>query len=602
MRPYGGHYIRRNDSSRIPRRHVIIDTETRYTKTDRTETQTWRCGVASFCEYTDQNKWRITTESYEKPGELWNDVTAFTRNKRRTVVWAHNLGFDLRVSQALKELPAHDFTLLDIRLAQQGTWAKWRRDTATLIAVDSVSVWPCSLDKLAQALGHDSYPYPRTDGDPEWLAKCARDVHVLTDGVTRYLDWLRHDDMGTWQMTGAGQSWGAWRHKHYTHKILVADDLDARSAERRAMWTGRAEAWIHGTDETAPVYDLDFQNAYPTIVREIQLPVRQHATARVATLDGLLYLADRFCVLAEVNVTTAQPVVPTERDGHIVWPVGTFATVLWDPELRLLADVGADVTVGRVWLYRKAPALRQWADWILTDLHADDDTVPGWLKIILKHWSRTLIGRFAMRYQSWEEFAQAPVDDLRIMNGYDVDEETPFRLFQIGKQVKIMGDETEGGNAVPAITGYVMSEARRRLWDAAQRLGTRHVLYIDTDSLLVDSRGYHAWRAMGSDPTLSGLRLKRRFRGYSIAGPRQIIIGGEPRIAGLPKGSRRTAEWEFEGHIWRGLDEAIRRGEADRITITSRTFRIMQVDNRRIKLSDGTTEPLRMGDDGKGTL
>lgn len=599
MRPYGGHYIRKNDTSRIPRRHIIFDTETRYTKEGRTETQVWRCGVASFCEYTDKNKWRIQTREFASPNDLVAAISAFTRPKKRTVLWAHNLSFDLRISQALKLLVRDGWSLQDIRLASQGTWAKWRREQATLIAVDSVSVWPCSLDKLAQALGRDTYAYPRTDDDTSWLAKCGRDVEVLTDAVTRYLSWLRDDDMGTWQMTGAGQSWGAWRHKHYTHKILVADDLEARTAERRAMWTGRAEAWTHGTDETAMVYDLDFQNAYATIAREIQLPVRQAATARVQTIDGLLSLANRFCVLAELEVTTDNPVVPTERNGHVIWPVGTFNTTLWDPEIRLLADAGASVKVGNVWLYKKAPALRSWADWILLDLHSPDDQVEAWRKIILKHWSRTLIGRFAMKYQSWNEFAQAATDDLRIMNGYDRDEEAPFRLLQVGKQVKMMGDEEEGNSAVPAITGYVMSESRRRLWDVTQLIGQRDVFYIDTDSVLVSSRGYGTYRRLVDHPAMASLRLKRRFRGYSIAGPRQAIIGGETRISGLPKGSRRIAEWEFEGHVWRGFDEAIKLGEADKVTVTARTFRIMQVDNRRVRMPDGTTEPQRISDNGK---
>lgn len=595
MKPYGGHYIRKNEVSRIPRRHVIFDTESVTQRQGGSDIESWRYGVASYCDYTDRGTWRITTHGYSDPAQLWADISAFTRPKKRTVVWAHNVSFDLRISDGLRVLANTDWTLGDIRLSSQGTWAKWRRNEATLIAVDSVSVWPCSLDQLAQALGREKYAYPETDDLEAWQAKCFRDVDVLRDAVIRYLDWLRHEDMGTWQMTGAGQSWGAWRHKHYTHKILVADDLDAREAERRAMWTGRAEAWIHGTDETAPIYDLDFTNAYAQIVREIDLPVRQYAMAQVQTLNGLLQLAKNYCVLAEIEVTTDTPVVPTEHDGHILWPVGTFNSTLWDPEIRLLAEHNSECRIGRVWLYKKAPALRQWAEWILELLHSDEETCPAWLKIVLKHWSRTLIGRFAMRYQSWEDFAQAPTDDLRIMNGYDRDEDAPFRLLQVGKQVKMMGEESESMNAVPAITGYVMSEARRRLWDVSQRIGPESVYYIDTDSLIVGSRGYHRYRALADRPEMAGLRVKRRFRGYSIAGPRQIIIGGEPRIAGLPKGSKRIGEWQFQGHVWRGLDEAIKHGEADKVRITSRTFRIMKLDRRRRGLPDGTTEPLRIG-------
>lgn len=589
-----GHYIKRNDTSRIPKRHIIIDTEARFHRKGKAEIQDWRCGVATFCVLTEAGTWKTSTQEYMSADDLWDDITSFTRARQRTVIWAHNLSYDIRVSRALECLAGLGWEMKDIRLAQQGTWAKFKRDDCALVAVDSAAVWGTSIEVLGSALGIGTVSYPATDDTAAWLAKCHRDVEILSTAVRKYISWLIDADMGSWQVTGAGQAWSAWRHKHYTHKILVADDLNAREAVRKAAWTGRAEAWSYGTDQTATVYDMDFQNAYPRIAEQIQVPVRQYSKAKVATLDGLIKLADRFCVLAELKVTTDHPIVPTEHDGHMIWPVGTFQTTLWDPEIRLLHEHSATVEVGQVWVYRKAPALRQWAQWILSELHKDNTEVPPWLKIILKHWSRALIGRFAMRFQSWEPFATSETSDIQLFIGHDFDEDRPFKLLQVGTKILALGEEMDGRDAVPEITGYIMSEARRRLWNAAQRIGQQHILYIDTDSMLCDVSGYRKACELANHPEMAGLRLKRRFRGYSIAGPRQVILGGEPRISGVPRKAKRTGEWEFEGEVWRGLDESIRHGQVSQVKISSRTFRVMKVDRRRIRNGDGRTVPIRL--------
>lgn len=595
LRPDSGHYIARNEASRIPRRHVIFDVEARSRTDGRSESQTFRCAAAIFLHLTDAGNWVQRAATFTDRALMWKEILAFTRPKRRTVLWAHNLAYDLRASGALVDLEHAGWPLVDIRLANHGTWAKWSRDTRTLVAVDSSSVWPCGLERLAEALDMSRPSLPTGDDMDAWLRRAEADARVLAVAVREWLTWLRAADMGTWQFTGSGQAWGAWRHKHYTHKILVADDLGAREAERRAMWTGRAEAWIHGTDATEPVIDLDFANAYARIAAEIDIPVRQATVGVGGSLPELLKLAERFAVLAEVEVITDEPVVPTSHNDRIVWPTGRFTTVLWDPELRLLAATNATVSVSRVWLYRKAPALRSWAKWILGELGRPAGEIPEWRRIALKHWSRALIGRFAMRYKFWEDAGRHPDFDVRAEKIGAVGDETPTDMLHIGHKLLTLSEEVEGANAVPSITGYIMSEARARLWRAIQRIGPERVLYVDTDSLLVDLSGHTAYRAMAHEKDLAGLRVKGRHRGWSIAGPRQLVIGRDVRIAGVPRKAERVGEWTFSGHVWRGLAESVKRGEPDSVTITRRTWRIRGVDNRRVGPRHGRTLPIKLG-------
>jgi len=596
------HWIKPNEAARIPQRHIVVDTEARYSYEGKAQLQSWRCGVADFTHRTNRGIWHIERREYTDAAELWRDVGDFTRPRRRTVLWAHNLAYDLRVGRTLTQLPRQGWELVDIRLASQGTWAKFTRGGRSLILADSASVWPVKLATIGAALGVGKPGLPATDDLEAWLHRCRVDVDILRSALIGYLDWLRAAEIGSWQMTGAGQAWSHWRHRHYTHRVLVGDDERARNAERAAIWTGRAEAWSYGADPTATVYDFDWENAYPRIARDVDLPVRPHSVSRGVKLATVMQWTQRFAVLAECHVTTDQPVVPAPHEGRIVWPVGTFDTVLWDPELALLDQAGAQVQIGRMWLYRKAPALRDWASWVLTHTHCSDDCHPPYLRLVIKHWSRALIGRFAMRYTQWEPYARSPIEDVSVTDGWDRELDRAFRLLQVGHQVYEATEEVDSDNAAPMVTGYVASEARAKLWRVAQLVGPEHVHYIDTDSLLVSPAGRKRILELGELPDLDGLRVKRRFRGYDIAGPRQLVLGGQPRISGVPRGARRVDARTWEGEVWRGLGESVRRGEPDQVRVTTRTFHIKYVDRRRVRLGDGRTAPIRLelGDQDRG--
>ena len=42
------HYVKRNETTKIPRRHIVMDTEARTVRTKVGREQTWRLGVAHF--------------------------------------------------------------------------------------------------------------------------------------------------------------------------------------------------------------------------------------------------------------------------------------------------------------------------------------------------------------------------------------------------------------------------------------------------------------------------------------------------------------------------------------------------------------------------
>jgi hypothetical protein len=264
---------------------------------------------------------------------------------------------------------------------------------------------------------------------------------------------------------------------------------------------------------------------------------------------------------------------------------------LWSPEIRLLQECGATFRVRRAWLYKKAPALKDWAEWILSSLHDQSDTTEPWKKLILKHWSRALIGRFGMRYRTWESFGSAPDSRVCTFRQYNSENGSIAEMMQVGTDIFTLGDQREIDDGCPQITSYIMSEARARLWRARTIAGAENVLYVDTDSLLVNSDGHKRIQAQYNVGVLDGLRSKGKYASAFIYGPRSIILGKRPVVSGMPKDSIQRPDGKWRGEVWRSAKESVKRSEPDRVVIEARLFTMAFNQHRRYFNADGSTLP-----------
>lgn len=588
------HWLPANEANRFPRRIVTFDTESRVQFTKTRERHRFRLAVASadvIDKATRQPKSTSWCETHD-PAELWQFIDGFTRTNARTVVFAHNLGFDMRMSDALRVLPELDWQLQAMSIDSYRCWARFKRGTRGLSLVDTSSFYPVPLAKIAHALGMRKLALPKPDApDEQWMSRCRHDVEITRAAALRLLDWLELNDMGSFRLTGPAQADAAYRHKFMPRKqMLVHDHSPAIDAERKSSYTGRAEALRHGR-QRGYLYEWDYRLAYAHLVRRLPVPTRFVGHTYNLTPERLVEVTRNYAVLADVDVTTDVPTVPTNHDGRILWPVGTFSSTLWDRELQLLELEGGSWTCRQAWLYERAPVLRSWAEWIVDELDGERPTSDALQQIMLKSWSRSLIGRFGLRYPTLETIAEAPHDDIAYLPYYDADSgETRYTL-QIGRQVMEQNGAEEGRNSMPAVMAYVMSASRVQLWATMRAAGLENVAYVDTDSILVDQVGHERLQSRLGDGRVDGLRFKRRMRGVEILGPRQVIAGRETKVSGLSKDAVRKGPRKWEAVYWESARSAIARGRSDEVIVELRKFTIKSEDHRRRHLANGRTAP-----------
>lgn len=589
------HNVARNESTRLPRRYVFLDSEARSRRVHKGHVQTWRLAVASFVHAPKERTPKGRMVDYSDPKTLWVDVEAFCTKSGRTILWAHNLGYDVRITQAFDILPALGWRLTAHNIGKNGVWLEWRKAGKTLLMADSITVFGQKLQKIGVLFGMGQAPIPNDrDDDEGWLARCRSDVAILQTAMLAYLKWIEEADLGNWRLTGAAQSWATYRHKFLTHKLVVHDDEEALRAERRAMWAGRCEAYWLGEFKKEVVHEWDFTQAYARIARDHPVPVRLLGPMPTGYDWRRIVDSTKSALLAEVQVTTDVPVVPCDSGGRILWPVGTFRTTLWDVEIKAAMEAGAQVEVIRGWLYHMEPALKAWGEWIIGQLESDDDVCPAWQKVVLKHQSRALIGYMAMTHNTWEEFATREESCVQHSKLIDLDKGTEHDMIQVGYDVWVDSGRIEAPNSMPMITGYVQAIARVDLWNILSRLPKEAALYVDTDSLLCTDSFSGIVQQVAHSLGYDGFRLKRSWQGFTIRGPRQLITGQLVRVSGVPRDAKRSGKTTLTGEIWDSLPGSIRRGDIRSVVIRDRQWTIPGVDKRRESTGFGWTHPIRI--------
>lgn len=589
------HLVKHNTTERIPARWIVADTESRERPVKGGTLQTLRCFSAV--------RWRTDLKTDERrewlrgTGALafWEWVTAWTHNHGRTVLWFHNASYDLRTLDAFAILPGLGFELVWCNLDRDVSVATFRGAGRTLVIADTWTWTAQPLAKLAPYTGVRKPPLPAADdSDQAWQARCDADVQITEQVVRRLLQFVTGQHLGNWQPSGAGMGLTTWRHRFLDHKVIVHDDVAALKAERRAMWAGRAEAWWHGPAAGGPFTEWDMHMSYCRIAAECDLPRKLWGCYVHPTKKAWNWLREDYALLAETTVNTQEPVVPADIGGRIGWPVGQFRTTLWDVELDQVTASGGSYTVHRCWAYRLAPILRGWAEWSLAMCGLSGDHIDPIARFWVKHQSRAVIGRIALRTPTWELWGGNPLGQCEVTQYQDLDTGQKSRMLHVGAQTFLEGPAKEADGSLPQITGYIMAVARARLWDACQAAGPENVLHVDTDSLIVNARGSAALELAVTGGLPGGWRPKEQWRRIDVTAPRHYRTEGRRMIPGVPLGAVETAPGRFEGEIWQSLAAGLSNGYSAAVQVSPRTWRPKDIDHRRPWTGPGPGQPITL--------
>lgn len=587
------HYLSALRSTTTPKRLLWLDCAAQSSKESGLWVERWHVGALGRTHYTSRKGKRVDRmEDFTDAAELWQWADEFCTANRRVVLFAYDLAYQLRVSQALVHLPRLGWRLDKIVLERTASWALFRNGNRTLMCCDLKSWAPVELGRIAEDLPAEQLP-PRTieAGDDFKARGCIRRALIVREAVRQILNWIEGENLGPFRPTGSGQSYSAYRRRFMSGHLLVHDDEARLQAERAAMWTGRCEAWRHGRLTDGPFIEYDMRAAYCHIVRDCEVPTIARRVIQSPSVARLERALTKHAVLAEIELTTDTPIAPAHMGNRTVWPIGTFRTVVWEPELYLIMQYAQSWRCTRAWTYERGPALRDFGAYVLDNMEGQTQIYGNVPRHVLKHWSRCLVGRMGLRYRSWQKFGWQHPPDLRLVTFIDTEEGTSTDMLIAGNDRLILSDMQESVESLPQIPGWVMSECRYRLWRAMAHVGFSGVVYVDTDSIIVQTNAAEHWTPEAFNGGVGEWSIKGNYTSMHVNGPRNLVCNTARRVSGLPLSARQVAPLEFTGQVMRSIKESMRAGQLDCVASIPRKFVLDAPDLRRQHLPNGQTAP-----------
>lgn len=591
------HYLKANNSSEYPRHCIWFDTETLPIQVDEhTVKHVLNFGWACYRRRARGHQWSNPYwYRFTDLNDFWAWVTMHIDAKECYTLFAHNGSFDLPVLDAFGWFYNQGWQLVNAVIESPPIILKWRRDGKSIRFIDTLNIWRMSAAKIGESIGLSKLPMPDNDAScDEWDTYCKRDVEVIMDACIRWFDFIRYHDLGGFAPTLASQSMRAYRHRFMPTKILIDDNEQALDMARASYHGGRTECFFIG-EVDGPLYQLDVNSMYPWVMQQSMMPTVLNGVYRRVKHLELAKLIKSHSVVAEVELSTDQPVFPQYQKGKLLFPIGEFETVLTTPELEYALEQGYVTHINHVAVYTQAIIFKEFVDYFYNlrqKAEEQGDNVAGfYLKIMMN----SLYGKFGQRGLVYETVEQ--IDDTSIKSWVEIDADTKevIKCRQFAGQRQELIDEPEARDSHPAIAAHVTAFARMAMWHIYQQAGLDNCYYTDTDCIVVNETGYQRLHNLIDDNTLGMLKLEQVIDRASIRGPKDYQFDSTARI----KGVRKKAVWIDRNTVqqeqWSGLKGLMAKGDLTAPTTKTVIKHLKRQYTKGHQQPNGRIVPYRLG-------
>lgn len=586
------------EKDKYPKRLLIFDTEAvREGFKDGLEVQTYRLGIARYLSLSDT--FDILEDEYHvsRTGdELAEFIEWQTRKDKALYVYAHNLKYDLQLSGLLTILLSKGWKLSLFVLEDPPSFIRLKRDRKSIVMIDTFNYWQFSVSAMGDQLGLAKLTMPALGAeDKEWITYCKRDVEVLSEYLLSFMRFLLANDLAGLGLTLASQSFRAYRHRFMPCDIVIHSDQRALALERSGYTGGRVEAFFIGTRNTEDYFKLDVNSMYPYVMQGNTYPVELKGYTENIPLDKLDRLLDRYYCIAEVELSTSEPVYAFRGEHKLIFPVGEFRTVLHHNKLLYARKHNQIMRVLRVSCYKRGDIFSQFIDFfyqLKVSSEREHNPINRHLAKILMN---SLYGKFGQREVVSKIIDNPGPAEYKRLTGYSEALGLTVEVNYLGNQIELRYKSGESAYSFPAIAGAVTSNARLYLWELINRAGLENVFYVDTDSLMTNKAGYDNLTLYLDPSRLGAIKLEDMSSSLAIFGAKDYQFGHEIKHKGVPKSALEVSPGKWQYEQFRGAKTWLTDGLPVNAEIYQRFKARKSAYDKGIVTESGLVLPLRLG-------
>ena len=592
------HILNKTARTAIPYGHIYFDTETKYHKVDNGDTEhVLRLGTAIYKLYDKELNTRARMRFEYREGKKFYDfVMSKIKNTRRIVIFAHNIFFDLWITQFyyhafndgwVSRIPYSKGLIFMDRLKKD----KWSIDL-----VNVGNFFKTTVKKLGDMVG-----LPKLDvnfdavSDRKLMTYCHRDTEILEKVMFEWFSFIKSENLGNFGMTLSAQAFNAFRHRFMNCKIYVHRQNQPVDLERSGYFGGRVECFFIGKAKKIPYVKIDLNSMYPFIMRENVFPTRYIAKDSDLSFIRLKQWLKSCCVTAKVELNTNEACYPTKKDGKTIFPIGQFITTLSTPELQYAYEHHHIVRVIEAARYAKETVFADYVDYMygkrLEFKKSGQKVYEQAVKILLN----SLYGKFG---QKLRESDYKDIKDNKLVKRetiYDIRDNSVKSVITFGGRVKTSTTQyVDSFNAMTTIAAHVTAHARMYLWKFIKIAPKGKLFYCDTDSLLIAKSILGLYKEYLDDTRLGAFKVEDESNNMEIKGLKHYCFGDDWKIKGIPKKAIKIDEHTFLTEQWPGFPSTFNKKLTDPYTVKQVTKHLTCKYNKGTVSKSGWVKPLEL--------
>lgn len=587
-----------NKKVETPSHFIFYDTETRSKTLSPTEEElTLKLGVAIYHrvrenEHKEDNREVIV---FRTPSEFWDFVESKCFNKVKLYVFSHNQDFDFNVVNGWNELEKRNWKI-KFQVSETGVFiAVFRKEKKTLVVLDLFNYFKTSLEELGHDIGLEKLKVNfEKCSEQELIEYCKRDTEIVEKTILMFRQFLKENDLGNFRYTIASQSLTAFKHRFNKYKIEIHNHEEALRLGRLSYRGGKNVAYAIGKlPRKNYYYKLDLNSGYPNLMLLNEYPIkflkffdaqpkRLKKSKPFKFLRKLLgeekeekyypsenkkilmkYLfKPHYCVIARVLVKTETDFIGVRKNKKLIFPTGIFECVLTTRELEYLVEQygwDAVIDVGQISVYKSAKIFSDFVNFFYNLKLKYEEEGNKSFRMFAKYMLNTLSGKWGQQNTKTVEVK----DNKRGKSGYeiiyDVEKKMFRRFFSFGgKTWEYTREKEEAEDSFVEISSHITADQRVLISRLSQFVidNGGKVFYVDTDSLVVDNKGYkilkeEPYRVYGKNlesfigKNIGQLKVELRCRNLEIHGAKDYVFGKEVKRKGIKHDAKQVGENVF---------------------------------------------------------
>jgi hypothetical protein len=274
---------------------------------------------------------------------------------------------------------------------------------------------------------------------------------------------------------------------------------------------------------------------------------------------------------------------------------GTFINTLTTPELKFVKEYGKIIEIYNLAIYEKSIIFKDFVDFFNEQKIKFEKEKNLAYRLFCKTILNSLYGKFG---QTQKNYIPVKNEGYGFSSKHVIDTINNDEYIQMTLGNKTFEVDDSGKNSYDTavyIASFVTAYARMNLVELILKAKRDNVYYVDTDSLIVNEKGYENLKDEIDNFELGKLKLEEISYNSTYYRPKFYKFNETEKCKGVKRNAKKLFEDNdkmiIEQEQFTKFKTSLRKGTFDKQNVVNMVKEINKIYDKGIVLKDGTVEP-----------